>query len=78
MKRYATIMNTNGQQMDIPLSTEGAREVGILLIDGVRYHVERIKAGTLQRQYRVDADEDYVPQRDRRGRCVIVAPYSKR
>ena len=64
--------------MDIPLSREGAKEVGSLLIDGVRYHVERMKGKTLQRQYRVDVDVDYAPQCDGRGRCVIVAPYSRR
>ena len=78
MRHYATFQNTTGQQMDIPLSREGTREVGALLIDGVRYHVERMKAKTLQRQYRVDADSDYAPQCDGRGRCVIVAPYSRR
>ena len=75
---YTTIQSTNGQQMDIPLEREGGREVGTLLIDGVPYHVERIKAAALQRQYCVDADRDYVPQRDGRGRCVILAPFSKR
>lgn len=78
MKHYATIQNTTGQQIDVPLSREGTREVGALLIDGVPYHVERMKAKTLQRQYRVDADKGYDPQCDRRNRCVIVAPYSKR
>ena len=78
MKQYATIQSGNGQRMDVALETEGAREVGTLLIDGVPYHVERIKAITLRHQYRVDADKDYVPQCDGQGRCVIVAPYSKR
>ena len=78
MRHYATIQNTAGQQIDIPLLREGTREVGVLLIDGVRYHVERMKEKTLQRQYRVDADRDYTPQCDGRGRCVIVAPYSRR
>ena len=78
MKQYVTIQNTHGQRIEVPLSREGTREVGMLLIDGISYHLERINAATLQQQYRVDTDMDYTPQRDRRGRCVLVAPFSKR
>ena len=78
MKHHATIQSANGEEMDIVLEREGGREVGTLFIDGVQYHVERIKATTLERQYHVDGDKDYKPQCDSQGRCVIVAPFSKR
>ncbi len=78
MRHCTTVANADGQQIEIALTREGTREVGTLLIDGVPYHVERIKAITLQRQYLVDADKGYIPQRDQSGRCVIVAPFSKR
>lgn len=78
MKQYITIQNIHGDRFDVPLLHDGTREVGMVLIDGISYHLERIKATTLQQQYRVDTDKDYKPQRDRRGRCVIIAPFSKR
>ena len=78
MRTYIAIQNIAGEQMDIPLSYDGEREVGTLLIDGIPYHVERLKVGTMMRRYRVDADKDYIPQRDCRGMCVTVAPFSKR
>jgi hypothetical protein len=78
MKHCLTIDNEQGDQIAVTLVPEGSREVGKLIIDGVPYHVERMKSATMNRRYVVDADEDYRPQHDSAGKCVIVAPYSMR
>lgn len=78
MSAYVTIQNIAGEQMNIPLSRDGRREVGTLLIDGIPYHVERLKVTTMMRVYRIDTDKNYTPQRDRHGMCVVVAPFSER
>jgi hypothetical protein len=77
MGSFATIRNLNGEQIDVPLEASGGREAGTVFIDGVPYHIERMAARALQRRYRVDADKEFEPKSDRRGRCVIVAPFSK-
>ena len=78
MKKVVTIESEGGESLTVALSTEGDREVGKLMIDGVPYHVERIKAAVLKRDYRVDRDVGYIPQHDKNGFCIIVAPYSKK
>jgi len=78
MKNFLTIKTESGQAIAVPLSAEGLRESGKLIIDGVPYHIERIEATALKRDYRVDRDEDYTPQHDKYGMSVIVAPYSKK
>lgn len=78
MAKSVTIKNDAGDAITVPLSLEGGRDVGKLTIDGVSYHVERIKAAMLKRDYRVDKDTVYSPQHDRNGMCVIIAPYSKK
>ena len=77
MKKAITIENEGGESLTVDLSPEGDREGGKLMIDGVPYHVERIKAGVLKSDYRVDRDVGYIPQQDKNGRCIIIAPYDK-
>lgn len=78
MKKSVRIMSESGDAIAVTLSSEGGRDVGKLTIDGVPYHVERLKAAVLKRNYRVDRDAAYTPQRDKNGMCVIVAPYCKK
>lgn len=78
MIRQLTIKNENDASIIVALEREGAREVGRIIIDGVFYHLERLKAKDLQRNYRVDNDDDYCPQHDNNGKSVIVAPFSKK
>jgi hypothetical protein len=78
MRSFVTIQTESGDAMAVAVSVEGDREVGKLLIDGVPYHVERIKAVALKRDYCIDGDEAYTPQHDKNGMCVIVAPYSEK
>lgn len=75
MKKAVTIESEGGESLTVALSPEGGREVGKLMIDGVPYHVERIKAAVLKRDYRVDRDDAYIPRHDKNGLCIIVAPY---
>jgi len=78
MKNSVTIKTESGDAIVVTLSAEGDRQVGRLIMDGVPYHVERIKVASLKRHYRVDMDEAYSPQHDKNGMCVILAPYSKK
>jgi hypothetical protein len=77
MKTSITLENEDGESLAVNLSPEGDREVGKLMIDGVPYHVERIKAAVLKSDYRVDRDVGYIPQQDKNGLCIIIAPYDK-
>jgi len=78
MNDYVTIQNIAGEKMDIPLMRDGRREVGTLIIDGIPYHVERLKVASMMRWYRVDKDKNYTPKQDRRGMCFVVVPFSDR
>ena len=78
MKKTVRIMNEVGESLTLALLVDNDREVGKLIIDGVPYHMERMKAAALKRNYRVDRDTGYTPQHDKNGFCIIIAPYSEK
>lgn len=63
--------------LQVPLEQWGDREAGTIFIDDVPYHIERIAKQLLRKQYKIDADSDYVPQTDSGNCCVVVVPFSK-
>ncbi len=71
------IENEFGEALIVNVSTENVREVGCVTIDGIPYHIERIRVSKLKDEYLVDTDPDYDPQYDPDGKCVIVAPYGR-
>ncbi len=77
MKKFVTIEAEYGQEIEIALVAEGNREVGRLTIDGVPYHIERLKSTVLKRDYCVDRDVLYTPQHDKNGLCIMITPFSK-
>ena len=64
--------------LQVPLEKCGDREAGTIFIDNIPYHIERISKTLLCKEYKIDADPDYVPQTDNANRCVVVAPFSKK
>jgi len=79
MKTKVTLELSNDSDdfVEIPLISDGVREVATVLLDGVFYHLERIKKKTLLSQYFVDRDADYKPQTDSDGYCYILSPFCK-
>lgn len=75
-ERIVTISSEAGASINLPLFFEGEREGAILIVDGIRYHFERISKKQLLSEYRVDTDPDYRPQSDVEGYCYILAPFS--
>ncbi len=75
--KIVEIVSETGDSVNIPLTIEGEREAAIIMIDGVRYHLERIKKEQPVSEYRVDDDPDYQPQTDSEDFCYILAPFSK-
>src|ERR1035438_7637007 len=49
-----------GLTLQVPLEKFGNRETGTIFIDGVPYHVERMSKKLLCKEYKIDADTDYV------------------
>lgn len=76
-EKTVEIVSEAGDSINIPLVSEGEREAAMLMIDGVRYHFERITKEQLLSEYRVDDDPDYQPQADAEGYCYALAPFSK-
>ncbi len=76
-ERTIQLGNCLNDFIEIPLTLEDDREVGMVSIDGVFYHFERIKKETLLSEYRVDNDPDYDPKTDAEGYCYILAPFCK-
>lgn len=77
LERTIEIVTEEGRTLNIPLSLESEREAAVLIIDGVRYHLERIVREQLVSEYRVDSDPDYDPEVDTEGFCYILAPFSR-
>ena len=71
------ITNEFGQSLTVSMSPEGERETTVLVIDGVRYHFERIARDELMAEYRVDSDPGYHPRTDSDGFCYTLAPFSE-
>jgi hypothetical protein len=76
-KKTVEVVSESGDSINIPLAIEGEREGAMLIIDGVRYHFERITKEQLVSEYRVDDDPNYQPQTDADGYCYVLAPFSK-
>jgi len=77
-RKRLVIVSPEGDTISLPMQPEGPRQVGSVLVDGVKYHIERIRAAKYLSKYKVDADPEYEPQTDQNGYCVILAPFSKR
>jgi len=71
------ISSVTGETVKVLLTIDEGQAHSCLLIDGVRYHFERVTKQDLLSKYRVDADPDYAPQTDGAGHCYILAPYSE-
>lgn len=71
-----TIRIRSGEALAVPLLLDGDREAACLEIDGVFYHLERVRKSDLVTHYKVDGDPDYEPQTDAAGFCYLLAPYS--
>jgi hypothetical protein len=70
-----SIQSKSGSTLIVPLEQFEDREVGVVLIDGVPYHIERVSKDLLRKAYKVDFDRDYIPKTDSTNRCVIIAPF---
>ncbi len=75
-KKAAKIQTADGKSVIVPLSSDSDREVARLEIDGINYHLERVRKSDLLTHYKVDDDPDYDPQSDEAGFCYLLAPYS--
>ena len=77
MENTAKLSNASGDTLEISLTPEDDRAHSCLMIDGVRYHFERVAKSDLATHHKVDDDPDYLPQADANGYCYILAPYSE-
>lgn len=75
--KNVVITAANGESLEVPMYEDSGREVTTLIIEGVKYHFERIKSERLIAEYIVDNDPDYVPESDSDGCCYILAPFSQ-
>jgi hypothetical protein len=75
-KDAVTLQTASGESVLVPLSFDGDREVARLEIDGINYHLERVRKSDLLTHYKVDDDPNYDPQADDAGFCYLLAPYS--
>jgi len=75
--RTVGIISEAGDSINITLSIEGEREGAMLMIDGVRYHFERVANNQFISEYQVDDDPNYKPQTDADGYCYVLAPFSE-
>jgi hypothetical protein len=73
----ATLANEQGLLLRVPLEWDGNSHLGVLTIDGTKYHLERLQATRLVSEYRVDNDPDYQPQADAGGYCYMLIPFSQ-
>jgi hypothetical protein len=60
----------------VSVSSDSDRLAACLEIDGINYHLERIRKSELLTHYKVDSNPDYDPQADKEGYCYLLAPYS--
>lgn len=77
MNKTVVIKNGRGERLWVELTPEGDTFLGLVRIDGVPYHVEKVSAEKLRTQYCVDRDSDYFPQCDSNGECVLLVPYAQ-
>ena len=77
MENTVEISTALGDTLKISLTQEEDRAHSCLMINGVRYHFERVTKSELLTEYKVDDDPDYLPQTDADGFCYVLAPYSE-
>ena len=75
--RSTRVVVPGGEDITIPLEWEDDRAFAVVVIDGVRYHLERVLKEELTTNYKVDLDPDYQPQADTTGHCYMLAPFSR-
>jgi hypothetical protein len=75
--RTVVIENGSGEKLLVELTPEGDTFLGMVRIDGVPHHVERVSAVKLRTEYCVDRDPDYFPKYDLNESCVLFAPYAQ-
>jgi hypothetical protein len=75
-KEITVLKTSNGETLRVPLVFDGDREVARLEIDGINYHLERVRKSDLLSNYKVDDDPDYNPHSDDAGYCYLLVPYS--
>lgn len=63
--------------INIPMASEGNRKFALLILNDVRYHLERVTQNELAHDYKVDLDPDYRPQANATGHCYMLVPYSE-
>lgn len=73
----ARLQNENGDRISVQLLSDGEVERGVLLIDGVPYHIERMSSRRLVSRYLLDDDPDYCPKTDSKGCCILAIPFSE-
>ena len=76
-KKVVKIVSEAGDSIDIPLVTEGGRKTAILVIDGIRHHLERVSRELFMSEYLIDDDPDCQPQTDSEGFCYMFVSFSK-
>ena len=77
MENIVEIITVSGDTLKVSLAQEEDRAHSCLMINGTRYHFERVTKFELLTEYKVDSDPDYLPQTDADGHCYILAPYSE-
>jgi len=78
MKNTGTLRleNEEGQCIELHVKKEEGVQRCTILIDGVKYHFERMPKAQMLRNYRIDSDPDYHPDSDSERCCCIIAPFS--
>jgi hypothetical protein len=76
-RKIIHLSNSRGEGLEVELTPEGGCLLGLVYVDGVPYHVERVFAELLNGKYCVDADPDYRPRAGLGGYCILFAPYSR-
>ena len=72
--RQIVIQGDNGE-ISVYLEREDGVERGMITVDGVFYHIERMPQSQFTAKYRVDSDPSYSPKTDKNGLCVLIAPF---
>lgn len=76
--RTAHITAEGGEgTLAVPLLAEDGREYAVVMINGMRYHLECMTTQELVSDYKVDRDPDYAPQADKNGHCFLMVPFSR-
>ena len=71
------ICNGTGEAIEVELTPEDGRIVGVAWIDEIPYHVEEVPARWLKSRYCVDTDPHYSPRYSKNQTCFLMAPFSR-